>query len=417
MSFIKIEESADTPATAPPTAPARTVPFWSASHAVWRLGFRPFYLATAVFAALAVPLWMLQYTGYLAAWLPQTASVLHVGYLWHLHEMVFGMAVAVVVGFLFTAGRAWTGLWTPTGRHLAALVALWLAGRVAMLAAPPAAAAAIDLLFLPLAAWPLLRVLRQAGNRRNYFLVGLLAMLALCNAVFHAAALGWLALNPVTPVHAAILVIVVMESAIGTRVIPMFTRNGAPGTAPKVQPLLDRWSLGLLGATALGWLLPLPAWGFAPLAVMAALLVLLRLWRWQAHRTLAVPLLWILHCSYAWIAAGCLLLALAAWQKVTASAAFHALAVGSMAGLILGMITRTTLGHTGRKLVAGRSEVMIFALIQAAALARVAAALGWDGGQGAVLIASAVCWTAAFAQYALVYAPYLTRARIDGKEG
>ncbi|MET0268146.1 MAG: NnrS family protein [Duganella sp.] len=410
MSLLKIEEAA--------TAPVVTTAFWSPRHPLWRLGFRPLYLVAAIFAALAIPLWMAYYRG----WLPAgVTSALHIGYLWHLHEMVFGMAVAVVVGFLFTAGRAWTGFWTPTGGHLAALVVLWLAGRMAMLAAPPLPAAVIDLLFLPLAAWPLFRVLQKAGNRRNYFLVLLLGILALCNAVFHASVLGWLAHHPLAPVQAAILVIVVMESAIGTRVIPMFTRNGAPGTTPLVQPRLDRWSLGLLAATALAWLLPLPgavrAWVVAPLAVAAAALVLLRLWRWQAHRTLGVPLLWILHFSYAWIAVGFVLLALATLQWVSASAAFHALAVGSMAGLILGMITRTTLGHTGRKLVAGRAEKLIFVLIQAAALSRVAAALGWETAQGAVLLVSALCWTVAFVQYAVTYAPYLAAPRIDGKEG
>jgi uncharacterized protein involved in response to NO len=144
-----------------------------------------------------------------------------------------------------------------------------------------------------------------------------------------------------------------------------------------------------------------------------------RLWRWQPLRTLRVPLLWVLHLSYAWIGAGMLLLALAALGMVSASAAFHALAVGSMAGLIIGMMTRTTLGHTGRMLKAGRAETAMFVLIQLGALARVAAALlsAVGGLYAALLLVSAVCWSAAFAAYALVYAPYLASARIDGKEG
>lgn len=394
MTLLRIDE----PATA------------KAGHPLWRLGFRPFYMVAAIFAALAIPLWMAQYFG----WLPHVTNI---GYMWHIHEMVFGMAAAVVVGFLYTAGYNWTGFWTPVRGHLAALVALWLAGRVAMLIAPPLAAAFVDWLFLPFAAWPLFRVMQKANNKRNYFLVGLLVLMAVANAVFHAIALGWLAVAPAAPVEAAILVIVMMEAAIGTRIIPMFTRNGAPGTTPLVQPKVDKASLGLLAASALCWVTQAPKWLFAPLALAAAALVLVRLYRWQALRTLSVPLLWIMHLSYAWIAAGFVLLVLSRWGLVSVSAGFHALTVGSMAGLILGMITRTTLGHTGRPLKAGPAEKAMFLLIQLSAFTRVASALGLDTAQGVVLMVSAGLWSAAFIAYAIVYVPYLSSARVDGKPG
>lgn len=385
-----------------------------AGHPLWRLGFRPFYLSAAVFAALAIPLWMLQYFDLMPAAL---AARLQVSFNWHMHEMVFGMAVAVVIGFLYTAGYNWTGLWTPVRGRLAALVGLWLAGRVAMLLIPGPLAALIDWLFLPLAAWPLLSVMIRSGNRRNYFLVGLLGLIATANAVFHASALGWLKLAPMAAAQAAILLIVLIEAAIGNRIIPMFTRNGAPGTQPRVQPKLDRASLALTALSAVAWVAQAPAWLFGPLALAAAGTILLRLWRWEALRTGAYPLLWVLHLSYAWIAAGMVLLALARWQVLGASSAFHALTVGSMAGLIMGMITRTTLGHTGRKLVAGQPERWMFILIQLSAAARVAAALGWDTPQGLVLQASALGWVAAFVLYLKVYAPYLGSARVDGKPG
>ncbi|WP_374361410.1 NnrS family protein [Pseudoduganella danionis] len=383
-------------------------------HPVWRLGFRPFYLCAAFFAALAIPVWMAQYYG----WIPQLASVaLHVGFAWHMHEMVFGMGLAVVIGFLYTAAYNWTGFWTPVRGHLAALVALWLAGRLAMLLAPPMVAALIDWPFIPAAAWPLLQVMRKANNRRNYFLVGILGLLAMTNGVFHAIALGWHGLQAAAPIHAAIFLIVVIEAAIGTRIIPMFTRNGAPGSSPLVQPKLDKVSLGLLVLSACGWLLSFPAWLFGPLALLAAGLILLRLWRWDALSTLTRPLLWIMHLSYAWIAAGLVLLALARWQLVSSSTGFHALTVGSMAGLILGMMTRTTLGHTGRPLVAGRAETLIFVLIQASAFLRVGTALGWETEQGLVMLLAASCWTLGFASYVVVYLPYLTSPRLDGKAG
>jgi uncharacterized protein involved in response to NO len=197
----------------------------------------------------------------------------------------------------------------------------------------------------------------------------------------------------------------------------MFTRNGAPGTAPRVQPQLDRISLALLALSGLAWLAAPPAWLFALVALPAAALVLLRLWRWQALRTLSFPLLWILHLSYAWIAAGFVLLVLARANMVSASAGFHALAVGSMAGLIIGMITRTALGHTGRPLKGGRAECAMFVLVQLSAFARVATALGYENPAGAIMLLSAACWSIGFAIYLYVYLPYLTRARADGKPG
>ena len=383
---------------------------WHASHALWQLGFRPFYLLAAVFAAIAIPLWLASYFGLS----PGRAQV---GLGWHMHEMVFGFAVAVIIGFLYTAGRNWTGLPTPRGAALMALAALWLAGRVAMLCFPGVAAAAIDVLFLPLAAWPLYQVLRRSGNHRNLFLVGLLALLALANALYHAAALGALSLSPFVPVQAAILVIVLIESVLGARVIPMFTRNGAPGSTPVARPRRALIAVACMAAAGIAWLAGAPGLVTAPLALCAAGVSLANLLAWQPQRTMRVPLLWILHLSYAWIGVGFALLAAASLGLLPASAAFHALTVGSMAGLIIGMMTRTTLGHTGRALKGGRAEAAMYWLVQLGALARLLAAVGPAALAVPALLAAGACWSLAFGLYVLVYAPYLWRARVDGREG
>ncbi len=401
MSLSTIEE---------PVAPAAAAAApWRAAHPVWQLGFRPFYLLAAVFAAVAVPVWLAQYLGWIG-W-PR------VGLAWHMHEMVFGMAVAVIVGFLLTAVRAWTGLWTPRRGQLAALAALWIGGRVALLAAPPLLAALVDVAFLPLSAWLLFRVLRRADNKRNQFLPVLLLLLAFANALYHAAVLEWIALSPATPVEAAILIIVLIESVIGARAIPMFTRNGVAGSTPLVDPRRDQAALGLTVAAAIGWMLPLPPAVFAVLAFAAGCASLLRLAGWQPLRTLGVPLVWILHVSYAWIPVGFFLLALAALHIVTPSAAFHALAVGSTAGLIIGMMTRTTLGHTGRPLVAGAAETAMYWLIQLGALARLLAAVGPAEVRQVSLLGAALAWSLAFSLFVIVYGRFLWQARIDGKEG
>ena len=394
----------------PRPAPPRSALPWQPGHPVWQLGFRPFYLLSALFAAVSIPLWLASYFGV-------TRGVWQVGLGWHMHEMVFGFAVAVVVGFLFTAGRNWTGLPTPQGGHLIALVALWLAGRVAILAAPALAAAAIDLLFLPLAAWPLYQVLRRSGNHRNLFLVGLLALLTLANGVYHAAQLGWLALSYFIPVQAAILIIVLIESVIGARVIPMFTRNGAPGSAPVASPKRALAAVVLMAAAGVSSIAGAPGLVAAPLCLAAGAMSLANLLAWQPQRTLRVPLLWILHLSYAWIGIGFVLLGAASLHLLPASAAFHALTVGSMAGLIIGMMTRTTLGHTGRTLKAGGAEAAMYWLVQLGAAARLLAAVGPASLAMPMLLAAGLCWSLAFVLYAVTYAPYLWRPRVDGREG
>ncbi|MFK3741462.1 NnrS family protein [Massilia sp. TN1-12] len=376
--------------------------------ALFALGFRPFYLLAAAFAALGLPLW----TAAQAGW----RVPVRVDMLWHMHEMVFGFALAVVVGFLYTAGYNWTQLWTPRGARLATIAGLWVAGRVSMLAAPPALAAAVDLAFLPAATIPFYRVLKQSGNRRNMFLVLLLGLLALADALYHAAVLGWLALDPLKPVHAAIMLIVVMEVVIGGRVIPMFTRNAAPGANPVQRARRDQLALGLTAVAGASWACGLPALATALLASAAALAQGQRLAGWQPWRTWRYPLLWILHLSYAWIPFGFMLLALAQFGIVSESAALHVLTVGALAGLIMGMITRTALGHTGRPLKAGRAEVLIFVLVQTAVVLRFAAALlpSW---RTACLVLATACWSAAFLAYLAVYLPYLSSVRADGREG
>lgn len=400
MTLLTIEE---------PTTAVRHH-LWQGAHPFWALGFRPFYMLAAALAVVAIPAWLLRFFGW-------TALLPNITLGWHMHEMVFGFTVAVVVGFLMTAGRAWTGLWTPRRMPLAALAMLWLGGRAAMLAGPHWLAAVLDGLFLPLAAWAMFRVLRRAGNKRNMFLVALLLLLALANLLYHASVLGWLSLSLFAPIHAGILLIVVIEAVLGGRVIPMFTDNAVPGTKSIANPRADQISLALLVASSLAWIVGAPGLLTAVLCLAAAGGIALRLARWKPLRAMANPLLWILHVSYAWIVLGLILLGLAAIGVSATSTAFHALAVGSMAGLIVGMMTRTTLGHTGRMLKAGRAETAMYVLIQAGAVLRVLAGVLAPDWRTALLLASGLCWSLSFVVFLAVYTPYLWRARIDGKEG
>lgn len=376
-----------------------------------RLGFRPFYVGGALLAALIVPLWVAMFLGQL----PLTPAVPPL--LWHAHEMLFGFAVAIIVGFLLTAGKAWTGLATPRGAWLGGLAVLWLAARVASLLGPYALYAVLDLALLPLVAAILLTLLLRARNYRNLPLALILALLASANLLFHLAAMGALNLPAITPLYAGLALIVMIECVMAGRVIPAFTMAVTPGLKLSATVWVERVTLG---ATGLG----LALWVFAPNSVLslfvlalASVLHLKRLASWRPALTLKRPILWILHAAYAWIPVGLGLLALAQIGLVPVSAGVHALAVGATGGLIIGMITRTARGHTGRPLKASNPEVLAYALVMTAAVLRVVLPLLAPGLLGVSLIAAAVVWSAAFLIYLWQFTPWLMSTRLDGKDG
>ncbi len=378
---------------------------------VLRLGFRPFYLGATAFALLAIPLWIFMFLGR-THWAPVVPPQL-----WHAHEMLFGFAAAVIVGFLMTAVKAWTGLPTPRGAVLGWLAALWLAARIAATFAPYAVYALLDVLLLPAVAVILARVLLRAGNRRNLPLIGLLGLLTLANVLFHLAVQGYLDLAPVRPLYAALALIVLIECVMAGRVIPAFTMSAIAGLRLKVDPKMEK-------ATALASVLALLLWVFmptgpltAPVLAVAAVLQLLRLMSWKPWLTRGRPILWVLHLAYAWIPVGFLLLAMSLIGWFPPSAGIHALAVGATGGLIIGMVTRTARGHTGRPLKASPVEVAAYALVALAAVLRVLVPLIAPQYLIMAVIAAGTAWSLAFALYLVVYAPWLMRVRLDGKDG
>lgn len=380
-----------------------------------RLGFRPFYLGAASFALLSVPLWVALFLG---QW---TLTMALPPLLWHAHEMLFGFAVAVILGFLLTAVKAWTGLVTPRGAFLGALALLWLAARVAAVTGPYAVYAVLDLALLPLVAAVLTLILLRGRNRRNLPIAGMLMLLALANGFFHLGVLGVIEISPLTPLYAALGLIVMIECVIAGRVIPAFTMSATPGLKLKVRALVDRAALAL---TALALLL----WVFAPAAAswnmvgglalsLAAVAQLVRLMQWRPALTRHRPILWILHVSYAWIPFGLALLAAARFGWVGVSAGVHALAIGATAGLIIGMMTRTARGHTGRALKVARPEIAAYVLVMLAVAVRVLLPLAVPQWLPLALVLSAAAWSVAFAIYLFIYTPWLLKTRVDGKDG
>jgi uncharacterized protein involved in response to NO len=381
-----------------------------AGFALWQLGFRPFYLLASGLAALSIALWALQ----LAGWLDRAYLA---GPIWHAHEMLFGFALAVVVGFLLTAGRNWSGQPTPSGLPLALLAALWLAGRVLVLTPFGWLAAAVDTAFPLAAAAALARPLVAARSRRNYFFVALLLALALASLVVHLAQLRVLDLPGRLAIQAGLDVLLFIMVVMGGRVIPMFTNSGVPGAAARRERRLETLALGGVLAVLGGDLVGLNG---APLAALLALVALAHLGRWllwQPWKTRRAPLVCVLHLAYAWIVVHLALRALAALGQVAPSLATHALTVGAIGALTLGMMTRTARGHTARPLVADGWEVACYLLVTGAALSRVAVPLAAPALLMPAVLGSALLWSAAFGLYFVRYWPILTRPRLDGRPG
>ena len=380
-----------------------------AKVALWQLGFRPFYLLASIFAALSIPLWVAQYAGWLAPYARGMVS--------HAHEMLFGYALAVIAGFLLTAARNWTGQPTPTGRALVALALLWVVGRV-LAFTPWSTAAAIVSAAFPLGVAAGLAIpLVKSGNRRNYFFVALLGAFALAALTLHLSYAGVLAWPEHLSLVAGLDLVLFVIAVIGGRVIPMFTNNGIPGTHATRRPLIEGLALGSILVLLAAEVLQAPEAFVGLVAIAGATAHLIRLYLWQPWRTVRTPLVWVLHASYAWIVVYLALRALAAWGLVAATFATHALTIGAIGGMTIGMMTRTARGHTGRPLIADRFEVACYALIQAAAAIRVFGGMLLPRFYVATVIASAACWSAGFAIYAIRYWSILTRERLDGKPG
>ncbi len=382
--------------------------------AVFAYGFRPFFLLAGIYAAAALPWWIAM--RYLGAPLPARLAPLA----WHAHEMLYGFVAAAVAGFLLTAVPSWTGRRGYAGAPLAALVLLWLAGRLAMIfVGQPGGllAAAIDLAFLPALALTLLPALLREGKRRNLVFVFVLALLFASNLQFHLAGAASAA-----PMRLGLNTMLFLLTLMGGRILPAFTSAGLRARGVEIRigrnPLLERSVLAAAGAVLAIDLLSPGGMLAAAAAAFGALLLALQLGRWQGHRCFGDPLLWVLHLAYAWLPVSLALKAAALLGlPLPGNAWVHALTAGAMATMIAGIMSRAGLGHTGRALHAPPPMTAAFLLLAAAALARVFGPLLYPAATPWWHALSAVGWSVAFLIFTLVYAPMLLRPRADGKPG
>ena len=373
--------------------------------------FRPLFLAAGSWAIVGIAVWLAMFLGYLR--LPTRFDPLT----WHIHEMLFGFVMAAVGGFLLTAIANWTKRPPVSGYPLALLTGLWLLGRIACLisAELPAWLAIGGDLSFPVALLAVAaREIIASRNWRNLLMTVPVAGFVVADLLMHLeslsvavpSGLGW-RLGLAAPI--------MLISMIGGRIIPNFTRNWLiKRHSPRQPTSSDATDIAAVSVLHVGLIL----WVVLPdlrltgvILVIAAVLNAWRLARWAGGATLAEPLLFILHIGYGWLVIGIALLGLSPPDVgIPVASAIHALSAGAISVMVLAVMSRVTLGHTGRELIANRSTVVIFILINAAAIMRVAAS--WNiGGMMILLALSGICWIAAFGLFEIAYGPMLLTRR------
>ncbi len=381
-------------------------------------GFRPFFLFGALWAALAIPIWLVVFAG--DSKLPSRLAPV----VWHVHEMIFGYGAAVVSGFLLTAIPNWTGRLPLQDGPLAALVGLWVAGRLALLFSTglsPQTVAALDLAFPALFAAVVAREIFTGRNWRNLPMLAALALLFTGNLLVHIDALGIAATAEVGN-RIGVATLLMLISFVGGRIIPSFTRNWLTKerrqiSEPATFSTIDRAALASVALALLVWAYD-PDVAIAPwLELLAGAAVSLRLARWRGQATLREPLLMILHIGYGWLALGFVLLATSRLvQILPPTTALHALTTGAIGTMTLAVMTRASLGHTGRPLVAGRVTITIYLLITIAAVLRLIAPI--DSAHYILLLAVAGgAWSGAFLLFVFFYGRALAQPRIRDGSG
>lgn len=384
-----------------------------------RLGFRPFFLSGAIFSIVAIILWLLMYKGTI------NLSPLGGGYWWHIHEMIFGFGCAIIAGFLLTAIQNWTGVRGAQGTTLLVLFLLWLAGRIVLLVPSVFSdiiTTIIDLSFLPVVAYVLAKPLIATKQYNNLFFVPLLLLFTLANLEMHLAIYFPQTFTITYAGYAGVMLITLLMSVMAGRVAPMFTANGTKTAKATPLPWLDKVTNGSL-AIAMFSLLMEPIIGFSQqffgiILIIAGIFQTMRWLRWRPWITLGVPLLWSFHLAIKFIAYGLIILGASYLiPEIPSSHMWHLLTVGGMGGLILAMISRVSLGHTGRPLSPPKAMTAAYIFITLAAIIR---AFGpWALPEKTVLFIdiSGTFWLFAFGIFVITYAPMLMSGRKDGRPG
>ena len=377
-------------------------------------GFRPFFLGAGLYAVLAMGLWIGALT---EGW--EIGGTAYGPLNWHAHEMVFGYTTAALAGFMLTAIPNWTGRLPVSGRPLLALVLLWLAGRLAMLfpeALGVYPAAVVEAAFVPALAAIAGQEIISGRNWKNLKILIALTALGAVNIAFHTLVLT--GGDPQYMFRAGISALVVLIALVGGRIVPSFTRNwlskAGSSRVPAPFDSLDKAAVAILIAAVAAWTVFPQTVPTAILATAAAVLQLWRLLRWRGHATVEEPLVAVLHVAYLFVPIGMAGVALAALGWLHAPSALHLLTVGAIGNMTMAVMTRATLGHTGRRLTASAWTSLAYLLVLVAAVVRPFAEL-LPEYYHTILGVSAGAWIAAFGVFSVEYGRMLVMPRVGAR--
>ncbi len=374
-------------------------------------GFRPFFFLGALYGVFNIAIWGGFYAGMFS--LPEGISD---PIFWHAHEMIFGYTLAIVAGFLLTAVANWTGGAPARQIHLALLCVLWLLGRCVVtfnVGFPLWIVSTLESIFIPALAATLAIPLIRSWNKRNFVFLGILSILFICDV--------WsLNTGEKTPLYIALMMILIMVSLIGGRIIPAFTvaalRRSGISAFQTDQTKTDIAALISLAVTALCLIFAQGTVILSVAAFASFLIHAVRMRHYHSLKTLSDPLLWVLHAGYLWLVVGLFLMGLTGLGVFEIPMVIHAMTAGCIGSMTLGMICRVALGHTGRDLVATRMTKISFILIQCAAAIRTFGPLVLPIYTLEWIVTSSVLWTFCFAVYLVIYTPILMSGRPDGHE-
>jgi uncharacterized protein involved in response to NO len=382
---------------------------------LFRLGFRPFFLAGSIFSAVSILLWILLLNGVitLPSQLPPT--------LWHAHEMLFGFTGAIILGFLLTAVQNWTGSPGLKGRKLIGLFTIWLCARITLFVLPSQwlwFAFILEISWMPIAAILLATAIISAEQWKNLFFAPLLMIMSLLNAISLISMQSYHYVMAQQAIWCMLFLVLFMIAVMGGRVIPFFTAKGTNTEKTASILILEYLSLApLLFLAVLTWFPSINVLS-APLALLAGSANLLRLCRWKPLITFPVPLLWSLHLSYFLLSIGLILYGLSLFfPSVNSTSMIHLAVIGGAGGIILSMISRVSLGHTGRSLNTVKWMNIAFIATALSAIARVILPYLMPHNPMLTYTISGLLWVSAFTLFVIFYARILLSPRLDNRPG
>lgn len=377
------------------------------------IGFRPFFLIATLFSAVLMALWVFFYSSQQ----PLSSFDYYTSITWHAHEMIFGYGMAVVAGFLLTAIRNWTRVQTVSGHKLMLLVLVWVFGRMAPFVFNQAwMVALIDMLFLPSLAVFVAIPLVKVGNKRNYFMVGMIVLMALLNLLVHLDKLGVVQNTAILAYKTAFYIIIALIIVMAGRVFPMFSQNGVPVRYQVVKyPLIEKLVIPSYFVFMVSLLFIGSPLITAITAILAAIIHIVRLKGWYNSQIWQVPLVWVLHVGYLFLIVGLVMTAISQYKPSLYFLALHAFSIGTLGIVTIGMMARVSIGHTGRDLrFPPKALKPVFILMVLVVIVRVFVPLVVPSVYQWTIIISGSFWVLAFALFVVSYVKILVNPRVDG---